>query len=505
MSYKMKFLNEKEVNETKKSRYILCIELLTTFSKKELAHLNDLVNCRYFNTDKHVIKLLDVLTKSVLNKRIFTEEVECNVYQKVFDDLPAPKHVLDKKQKGTLNVKLNILIRLAEQFLACEVLKNDEASKSELLYTQLLERKQLTLFNRHINKNKKRLNNLPTKSIQQYEQIYKIETNIFTALYRDGQLLVKDNLSEVNRSLDIYYLLNKLNLHASAVSLLRVSGKKEYDFSSMEAVNKLLDISEYAEHPLVVLSQTNIELLKNQDSEVYDRLLMLLDRYAEAVPTHLLRNYYSAAISYCAAMAWADRLGYAEKMFDLFTIMHNKNLLIEDNFIYVGKLKNMTTVGCQLSKFEWVEHIIEYYRPFIREEVRDSVCHFLYGTVAFYQKDYETAHDRFIQVDKINSTYDVNTRVIILKCLYEKEKEYNEYTMTAFRSIESFFKLNKQLSQKNKKGYINFIKMLMALYRIRYHEGSRTLEWVEQQLEQQTLNSNKPWLLEKIKELRGHN
>ena len=228
-----------------------------------------------------------------------------------------------------------------------------------------------------------------------------------------------------------------------------------------------------------------------------------MDKYVEVVPVHLLRNYYFLAINYCISKVWTDRLKYTKEIFDLFVIMHNRNLLIDSNFISVGAFKHLITVSCQVGEFEWAESIIEYYRPFVRKEVRASVCHFLYGVIAFYQKSYETAHDSFIQVDKVNTIYDINTRVLILKCLYEKEKAYNEYTMTAFRSADSFFKLNKELPKKNKTGYRNFITILMTLYRIRHREGTRTLEWAEEQLAQQEVNSDKGWLLEKIEELKG--
>jgi len=75
--------------------------------------------------------------------------------------------------------------------------------------------------------------------------------------------------------------------------------------------------------------------------------------------------------------------------------------------------------------------------------------------------------------------------------------------MTAFRSADSFFKLNKELPQRRKTGYHNFITILMVLYRIRHREGARTLEWAVEQLEKQEVNSDKRWLLEKIEELKG--
>jgi len=156
---------KKEGSKTRKSRPVLCIELLNTFSKKEIEDLKALTTCRYFNTDRYVNKLLGILKKSVLKKRTFTEEVECNIYRKVFDDLSAPKHVLDKKRKGLLNAKMNILLRLAEQFLSIETMKTHDIHKCELLYPELIERNQYLLFNRHVNKDKKQLKEETVKGI----------------------------------------------------------------------------------------------------------------------------------------------------------------------------------------------------------------------------------------------------------------------------------------------------------------------------------------------------
>jgi len=95
--------------------------------------------------------------------------------------------------------------------------------------------------------------------------------------------------------------------------------------------------------------------------------------------------------------------------------------------------------------------------------------------------------------------------VLILKCLYEKETEYSEYTMQAFRSAERFFKNHQSITPKSKRGYKNFIQILIALYRTRHNinKNSTDIERIKDKLNSQKVNSDKRWLLEKIKELAG--
>jgi len=439
-------MNEKG-NKIKKVRHFVCIDLLNTFSEKEIEGLKDLIACRYFNTDRYVVRLLEALKKKVLNKGSFTDEMQCNVYRMVFDDLSVDKNRLDKKQKGLLNNKLNVLLRLAERFLSIETMDENDIHKCELLYPKLLERQQYVLFNRHINRDKKLLDEQSVKGIEQYKQAHRIEENILNYYHRTGSIIKKNNLPDLIHNIDINFLLNKLDIQITALTLKMASQEECQNSSSIKELTALMNLPQYVEHPLLVLYRTSIRLIELNDDKSYAFLLDLLEQYSKTTFSDVLRTFYAVAVNYCVSKMWTDKLAYTQKMFDLFNIMHHKNLLIDGGFIPVGR--------------------------------------------------------RFIQVGKVNTVYDINTRVLILKCLYGKEKTYNEYTVTAFRSIEKFFKTNKELPTENKKGYINFIRILINLYRIRYNEGKRTLEWLKEKLGQQQVISDKPWLLEKITELEA--
>jgi len=117
------------------------------------------------------------------------------------------------------------------------------------------------------------------------------------------------------------------------------------------------------------------------------------------------------------------------------------------------------------------------------------------------KKNYDTAHEKLIQVDKLNFTYDINARILILKCIYEKEKHYSEPTVQAFRSAERYFLNNSTLPTQTKKGLKNFIQILINLYRIRHKATKMTKERLKEKLERQKVNTDKQWLLEKIAEL----
>ncbi len=487
--------------KTQKIKPVLCIELLRTFSKKEIENLSHLVSCRYFNTDRYVVDLLKVLSKYNLKNISLDNEFQCTLYESIFPHLPKPTGKLSKNEGSQLNRKMNALLRLTEQFLMIQSLEEDTVVNNELLYPQLIERQQSLLFNRHINKVQKMLNCQLVNGMDYHEQQYKLENHIINYQDSMNKSPSLENLASLEQHLDVYYLLYKLEIHLAVLSVLRVSSKKEYDFSSMIATETLLELAQYAHHPLITVYKVNINLEKEKADKAYFHLLELLNKYENEIDSNRLRSFYTNATNYCIGQIRTGNQAYSQHLFKLYKTMHHKDLLIDNGVVSIQILKNIIIMACREKAFEWAEMVIQYYKEFIPLSIRKSICQFNYGTIAFHQKQYETAHDKFIQVDKINLSYDINTRILLIKCLYEKEKAYNEYTMTAFRSTEKFFKNNKELPGQHKKAYKNFIQILINLYRVRYKAGKRTLEWVKDKLEQQKVNIDKRWLLEKIKEL----
>jgi len=488
-------------NKTSSNRVSLAFQLLKTFSEKEMENLSHFISCGCFNTDRYVVYLLKYLRQYSLKQAAFDVDNQVKTYDNIFPHLPAPQGKLTKNQVSLLNRKMNDLLRLAERFLSIKALEKNEACRDELLYPTLLKREQFLLFNRHIRKEQKLLNKQAIKDERYYQQAYQMQLNTLNYLNQNNRLREEDNLAALEYNLDVYYLMNKLSLHLTAWSLKKKSGKKDYDFSPMEAAQSLLDLPQYATPPLMQLYRANIELTKTQNTEVYRHLIALLEQYSTVIPPFKLRDFYTTVIGYCITKINEGELEYQQKIFDIYKIMHENKLLIEDGYIAPDVLKNMVAASCRVDEFEWAEYFIEHYKKHIKANIRESIYHFNYGGIAFYQKDYEAAHERFTQVDKIDTAYDINVRVLILKCLYEKEKWYSEATAQAFRAAGRFFKNHQSLTGQRKKAYKNFIQILINLYRIRHHEGKRTLTWLKAQLEQQKINSDKRWLLEKIAEL----
>jgi len=494
-------VNKKTKNQSKKTNSFFVVELLNSFTKRELADFASFIACDYHNTDLHVVNLLDALTKQVIHQKAFDEALQSMAYCATFPKKSAPKKSLNSQQKALLLAKMAVLTRLAETFLMYEELKENAACKTELLYPQLLKRKQFALFHRNMTKDDKALNGKTAKGVRDYAQKFRMESEHLLYLHHKELLRTEDNMPELIESLDVCYLINKLKVYISCVALARISAKKSYDMQPIEATTSLLNLPQYAEHPLIHIHKVALDLLQKNTLRLYEELIQLLNTNEKFISNNDLNDLYKIAVNFCSKKIKEGHSEFYQHALDIYRIMDSKNLLTEGNFMPINKLKNIITLACRLNEFDWAKESIEKYRPNLKKAHANSVYHFNMGLVAFYKNDFKTALSHFIRVEKVNLAYDINCRIMLLKSHYELDHEYDERSIRTFLLSERFIQSHKGLITRDKKAYKNFVRILINIYNTRHGAGKMTAEKVRRKLEKLEFVSDKKWLEEKIEGL----
>jgi len=485
----------------KRGGRFLVVDLLNSLSKSELVDLGNFVACDYHNTDVQIVNLLDGLRKDVIHQNEFDDAAQCAVYRATFPEKTIPKKSLNAQQKGSLLAKMTILLRLVETLLMHEELKENVACKTELLYPQLLKRKQFALFHRNMTKDDKALNGKTAKGVRDYAQKFRMESEHLLYLHHKELLRTEDNMPELIASLDVCYLVNKLKAYISCVALARISAKKSYDMQPIEATTSLLNLPQYAEHPLIHIHKVALNLLRKNTLRLYEELIQLLNTNEKFISNNDLNDLYKIAVNFCSKKIKEGHSEFYQHALDIYRIMDSKNLLTEGNFMPINKLKNIITLACRLNEFDWAKESIEKYRPNLKKAHANSVYHFNMGLVAFYKNDFKTALSHFIRVEKVNLAYDINCRIMLLKSHYELDHEYDERTIRTFLLSERFIQSHKGLITRDKKAYKNFVRILINIYNTRHGAGKMTAEKVKKKLEKLEFVSDKKWLLEKIEGL----
>ena len=487
-------------NQTKAKASFLCIELLESFSKKELQQFNQFINSPYFNTDVKLIQLFEYIEKKVLNK-VFTEELQSKVYAKIYNEKLSK--VLEEKKKKALRTKLSKLNQLAHQFLVVENLFENSNFFNDRLYETLLEKKQYKAFNFLFKKDKKRLELKDRKENSDIDHLYKIEIHRLYYLHDSDEMYSKlqYDFENVFYKLDTLYLTKKLALLITIFSDKLLTEKYRKYYLSLNIIENMF--KEMKSHPKVRIHLSFLKFLRNPQNYSYKNILQLISQNQAQIPLNELKSYYSIILNYFSQEIRKGNLSLNKDFTETYLLMDSQNLFIaSNNIIPAVKLKNIVVRMCKSSYFDKACYFIEKYIPFIRKEDQIGMKNLCLAYVNYYQKDYEKALGHIIRVNSINSTIESNYRGLMMKIYYERDKEYSEKTERLYRTTEKFFIDNKLLSTENRKAYKNFTQILINLYRFKHNEGRMTSPKLRKKLEQQEYNADKKWLLEKMDELK---
>lgn len=495
-------------NKSKPTRLLLSIELLKTFSNEELDQFYAFINCAYFNTNKNLCKLLKLLRHYVLNDENLTDDIQLKIYESIVNK-GGKVDCLNHAQKKELNRLLNNLLALAEEFLAVARLKKQKDKQHELLFAELIERKQLLLYNRRLKTLQKELNTQQKRGSDFYTKQYKLEYYKANILYIENKLAKEDNFDDLQYHLDVKYILEKLNSHLAKISLMNAFGNKVFDLQPFEAISSLIELPQYSNNPLIRLLLLNIELLEKEDDQTFINLSKAIADHEHMVSASLLKPFYTNLTNYCVKQIMKGKLSFYKDLIVIYKNMDHANLLVIDDLIDVGLLKNIVTNACRIKEFIWANKILEKYKNNIRKNNRESVFKYNLAVIAFNQQQYKEALGYFNQVKKIDETHEIGIKITTLKCFYETDLQYEFSTQQAIDSRIIFFRKNKKLPIDIKKGYENFIRIFNKLYNLKNipNKSERCLKISEIipklriELDNITPLRRKQWLLTKINNL----
>lgn len=487
-------------------RIKLSIEMLKSFSTKELRGFAVFVESRYFNPDKD----LEILLKKLVyycckNKRDFSEEVELKVYNSVYS---VKLKKISKEQRDALNKKLNKLLRLSELFLMNETLKEKEHLKNELLIPELIKRRQNLLFERILTKESKELDTIKQKGIDYHKRQHRLQEGIQKYNYIEN--LDKDNYSKLDYHLDICFLIEKLSHHLTKLVLSKWYPDRKFDFSQFMAVESFVNLPQYKKHPIIKIYLLSIQLVKNEKFKTYKFLFDELKQHIEVIPGEFLKPFYTILSNYCNKQIRKGSLKYNKHALDIYKHMHEHNLLLKDNAIRVGLIKNIVTLSCYAQDFIFANEILKTYIKYIKLSLKNCILCFNKAIISFHQCHFNQTLKYLNQVVKIDKMHNLIRKIYLLKCFYEIDKNYEREIEQEPENLRIYLVRTEGFSSYIKDSIKNFIAIYKTLYNLKCKLNTHSKKEILQDLIQikEKMNSfdfigEKYWIEEKIGEIEN--
>jgi len=480
------------------NRPTLCVTLLNTFDEKELEAFNKMLISPYFNTDDRLTLLLKAIKKLALHQDVYNDTIKLRVYNFTY----KTKHKqLTGSHKNALNFKMNSLLRLAEKFLCQQQIEQDQWTKLDLLYPQLIDRKQYHLFNKYFRKDEKVLKEQQIIDKGYYDRMYKLYVQKVEVQFSTGEILKEDYIQEVIDYFDLNYLTNKLANFTTIKSLIDTH-EKIYYIGSYKKINPLIEFDRFKDNSKLNLLRSYFEFINYKTEFSYEQFILHLNKAEKYTSKDELQHLYRVVINYCSQMIRAGSLTYYQNMFSHYNSMIRMKLLLQNGLIEPLVFTNIITLACRLKHIKWSKDFVENYKTKIRKNIKDAIHNYALGIISFTEKKFEKSHQHFYQVYKSNTLLDYKARLNILKCMYEVRQDYSYEFSQAIKSAANFINMQKNVPNNRKLGYINFTKLLLKLYNFSFKFGKFKLNTIITNVESKKILSDRAWILEKIEELR---
>lgn len=465
------------------------IQLLKTFSTKELREMGDFVNSPYFNKNEELARFYAYLRKIAPEfplKKIQREAAFKALY---------PKQPYDEKQ---LNYLMSFLLKLAEQYLGyAQFGENDVQVKHQMLGAIIqrgLDKHYQFLFNQA----QEKLNSHPQRNTDFYYQQYLLADIANQHFLKQKIRKYDDRLQLASDNFDQYYLAVKLRYCCEMLDR-KMSIEADYRPHMMDEVVAYLEATPEAQTPVISIFYTILKMIMHQDEpEHFQALKGLIAQHENIFLWTEIRDFYSYAINYCIRKVNQGEQQYWEELFGIYKTAIENDLLLEDGYLSPWTYKNMIGVGLRLKKFDYTEQFIREYNQRLAPDFRDNALHYNLAELYYYKKDYDRALDNLNKVEFSDIYYNLDTKKMMLKIYFELEETDALYSlMTALRV---FLKRNKLISDTNREAYINFLNILHQLVK----RDRSLLDEIRTKIANTTLLADRKWLKEICDRMESH-
>lgn len=483
------------------------VQTIYSLSEAELKELGKFIRSPYFNSNKKLIKLFELI------KAEFPEPDEKKLkkeflYEQLFDGRPYNEQIMKNLSSQ--------LYGLCMEFLAVNKYRNRNANDLELDILNELNTKRLdNIFHSRLKHLERSLEDSTHMIHPLFYHLHRVETlktqymlsrdkQKFTAesVLKSGDYLIFYFITELSRiAIDINANMNTFNISHRVNLVFEVLDK--FDF---KGIIDYLNINNYAYskmlnvyyHRLVAVLDSGDEnfytfkklLEENKDSFSLYELASLLDS---------LHNMAIQRVNDGISDAHLEEFNIIKMKLDYGTIAVRTG-----GRISLLTFRNVVFTSIRLGEIEWGEDFVKKYIDKVNPDSRESIYNHSMGIYAFYKNNLEEAVKYLNRVALENPflASDVKTHLAIIFFL----QGYYDSCLSVMDSFRHMLSSKEDFSAVFRQVNLHFINALTNMIKVK--TGSKnpdSLVKIKQKLESRKMVNHKGWLLKTIDEMSKEN
>ncbi len=470
------------------------ISLLKTFSKEEIKRFRDFVVSPYFNKNKNIQKLNDVLFRFHPNYDTQLPQEE-EIFKEVF---PGEKFDYFKFR----NVSSD-LYNLGLNFLRLTPNHNTEFTSEYNLIIQLRQRK---LFNLH---------GKLVKSLEKQFKEKKIKDNAF--LYSNYLVATESqfvdlfekpsSISGILNEFESYfeYSINNLLFYYNLLIHIGKENNVQPEVKMMKEVTAFLSEGPVSSHP-VALSYQYLILLKTRNKEDY--FFRLKEHYfnnfayMDDFSAYTVHMYM---FGYCAdKYNIAGDRRFIKEGYELYRHSYVNNRVTSGELLYPDFV-NFIKVFVRAGDLELAQNFIKDYRDKLPADQIDNCLNFSYAYISHFRGDLENALKHISKVNFPLAILKVQVKIMEIQLNYQLS--YFEETRNLVESFKRTLAKEVIVSEDYKSSITGFLKHTVTLINLKQETNTKKRK-LDSQMLAESVNSTQPnhfgirfWLEDRLKEI----
>lgn len=465
-------------------------QILSQFDKLEQNRIRKFISSPYFNKDKVVLALFELMVEEI-NSPSTVDWSKEKIWDTLAPELPYDDTRLRKYQSD--------LLKLVEQFLIQQEFESETPLTNVFLLRAVKKKKLKILHNSTLRVIKHIPEKIPYRDGNFFLNQYLVETAYENLIIdMEEKKTERRNFEDASRFLDCFFIGEKLKLFCEVLSSKKYA-KHEYDISLIEETISFAEKSNYQDIPFINVYYLVYKMyVEPNEVEHYYKFRLLLSDYPHLFPKSEEKILFDFAQNYCVNQINQGNNKFLNELFSVYKSIIEKNFFDIEGSLESSLFRNIVVVALRIGEYVWTEDFIKKHIKLLPPDLRENTYSFNLSQLYFYQKKYNQVVKILQEVDYTDYYTNLSAKTTLIMTYYEVNEIDPLFSL--LESFRVYLNRNNEIPLARKTLYKNLVKFTKKLISLPPSDNKKLLQ-LKQEVESTKNIASRDWLLEKIAEL----
>ena len=250
--------------------------------------------------------------------------------------------------------------------------------------------------------------------------------------------------------------------------------------------------------PAISLYYTAYQLsVQSEKRTSFDNLKQQILDYGTLFTAEEIKDIYLLAINFCIKKVNNGERMYANESLKLYKKGLEIGCFLEKGLLSKFTFANIVAFGIMTKDFAWTDSFIQTYKNKLSKKHRQSAYAFNMARLLYFQdKNYGAALSFLQKVSDKDLLNTLNAKILQLKIYWETKA--NSLLESHLEAMANFIR-RKEVIGYHKENFLTIISFTKRLLKVNFYDVTE-IKKLKKAIEASTVNSEKKWLLEQVKQ-----